>query len=69
MIIWGGIPSIILCPDSCSYGEFVDYMEAAITLIRSRKCRVVLGVSDNVMPETDIARLDKITDMVRAANA
>ncbi|MCL2060576.1 MAG: hypothetical protein FWH01_16250 [Oscillospiraceae bacterium] len=68
VIIWGGVPSIILCPDSCSYGDFVDYMSAAIALIRSRKCRVILGVSDNVMPETDITRLEKITDMVNEAN-
>ena len=68
VIIWGGIPSVILCPDSCSYDDFVDYMKKTIALICSRKCRVILGVSDNVMPETDIKRLEKITDMVNEAN-
>jgi hypothetical protein len=68
VIIWGGIPSVILCPDSCSYNDFIDYMNAIITLIRTRKCRVILGVSDNVMPETKFCRLEKVTEMVRAAN-
>jgi len=68
VIIWGGIPSVILCPDSCPYDDFVSYMEMAIGLIRTRKCRVILGVSDNVMPETEISRLEKITDMVQKAN-
>jgi len=66
VIIWGGIPSVILCPETCSYEDFYAYMKNAVSLIRSRKCRVILGVSDNVMPETDIGRLEKITEMVNS---
>ena len=68
IIIWGGIPSIILCKDSYSYEDFINYVNNVILLIKSRKCRVILGVSDNVMPETDIGRLEKITELVNKSN-
>ena len=68
VLVWGGIPSVILCPKSYSYEDFCLYIRGTIDLIRSRNCRVILGVSDNVMPETDITRLEKITEMVEKAN-
>lgn len=64
MIIWGGIPSILLVPESVSYDEFITYVEKLLELIRTKKGRVILGIADNLMPEGDITRVEKISEMV-----
>lgn len=64
IIIWGGIPSILLCPNTTSYEDFISYMENLFKLLRRKSHRVILGVADNVMPEADITRIEKISEMV-----
>ena len=64
MIIWGGVPSTILCPSCYNYDEFLSYMNNVFKLIKEKRGRLILGAADNVMPEADIGRVEKISEMV-----
>lgn len=62
VIIWGGIPSVILCePVSDDY--FENFMLDLFRTV-SPGDSFILGVADNVMPETKFERLARIGDMV-----
>ncbi len=61
--IWGGIPSIILGPPF-SERELEAYMEDLFRTI-SPGDAFILGVGDNVMPEAQIKRVARATQMVR----
>lgn len=62
VIIWGGIPSIILC-DPITDEEFNNYMINMFRVIAPGDA-FILGVADNVMPETRFKRLEQISEMV-----
>jgi len=62
VVIWGGIPSTLLIPEECPEEEFEAHMKMILGNIS--KGRVILAVSDNVMPEADINRIRKIVDMI-----
>jgi uroporphyrinogen-III decarboxylase len=64
VIIWGGIPSILLC-DSYSDEEFEKYMQNLFRVIAPGD-GFILGVADNVMPETRFDRILRISEMVAA---
>jgi uroporphyrinogen-III decarboxylase len=61
--IWGGIPSIILGPPF-SEKEFEDYMEGLFRTIAPGDA-FILGVGDNVMPEAQIERVARVSQMVQ----
>lgn len=63
VVIWGGIPSTILSPDEYSEEEFDGHMK--MVLENMKKGRVILAVSDNVMPDADINRLRRIVKLIR----
>jgi len=65
VIIWGGVPSTILC-DPYTDEEFEEYMEKLFTLYQPGD-PLMLGVSDNIMPETHIERVRRVGEMVRRA--
>jgi len=60
IVIWGAIPSIILCPECFSDEEFERYLDNLFKL-RGRG-RIIPAISDNVMPESDISRISRIVD-------
>ena len=62
VVIWGGVPSIIL---ETAYPEedFEAYMEQLFTTIAPGKA-FILGISDNAMPDTLISRVERISEMV-----
>jgi hypothetical protein len=62
VIIWGGIPSIILC-DPVSDEEFDSYMSNLFRVIAPGDA-FILGVADNVMPEIRFERLQRVSEMV-----
>lgn len=62
VIIWGGIPSIMLC-DPFSDQEFDEYMHHLFRVIAPGDA-FILGVSDNVMPEAKLERLERVSEMV-----
>ncbi|MBI2941872.1 MAG: hypothetical protein HYY04_15690 [Chloroflexi bacterium] len=62
VIIWGGIPSVILeetTPDE----EFEGYVREVFRTIAPGDA-FILGISDNAMPRTKIERVERITKLV-----
>jgi uroporphyrinogen-III decarboxylase len=62
IIIWGGIPSAMLC-DPVSEEEFEAYMHSLFRIIAPGSA-FILGVADNVMAETRFERIERISQMV-----
>ena len=62
VIIRGGIPSVILC-DPVSDEKFEAFMEDLFKTIAPRYS-FILGVADNVMPETKFERIMRVSEMV-----
>jgi hypothetical protein len=62
VIIWGGVPSVIL-EDVYSDEQFEAYMEELFRVIAPGEA-FILGVADNVMPGAKLERLRRITEMV-----
>ena len=63
MIIWGGVPSILVEPDSTSEQEFEEYMADLFRTIAPGNA-FVLGVADNVTANADLSRIVRIGEMV-----
>jgi uroporphyrinogen-III decarboxylase len=63
VIIWGGVPSVLLDPESTPQAEFEGYMDRLFRTIAPGDA-FILGVADNVMPEADIRRIARITELV-----
>ena len=61
VIIWGGIPSVILC-DPVSDEEFEEFMLGLFEDVAPGDS-FILGVADNVMPETKFDRIVRISEM------
>lgn len=62
MILWGGVPSVIL-EESMPDTEFEDYMRDLFRTIAPGDA-FILGIADNVMPTSLISRIRRITEMV-----
>lgn len=66
IVIWGGIPSVILHSDLYSDEDFRAYLKDLFDLCTNRaSLRLVLGVADNVMPEADIGRLEEVARLAK----
>ncbi len=63
VIIWGGIPSTLLC-DPVTDQEFEDYMRDLFCAIAPGDA-FILGVADNIMPESKLERLRRVGAIVR----
>ena len=61
--IWGGIPSILLCPDSASEEDFRRFIDTLVERY-GRASHFILGVSDMVTADAEWDRLLYITDRV-----
>jgi len=64
VIIWGGVPSVILEPMTPE-DEFEEYMRGVFRTIAPGDA-FILGVADNVMPLSLIDRVEQISEMVEA---
>ena len=62
VIIWGGIPSIVL-EDTFPQDAFEAYVKDVLRTIAPGDA-MILGVSDNMMPRSIIERVELISDMV-----
>jgi hypothetical protein len=62
IVIWGGIPSTLLCRETAGEDELEEYMNYFLSLYNQG--RIIAGVSDNVMPETDIERLERVSEIL-----
>jgi hypothetical protein len=63
VIIWGGIPSVLLC-EPTSDAEFEAYMQQLFRTIAPGDA-FILGVADNVMAETQFSRVERVSEMVQ----
>jgi hypothetical protein len=62
VIIWGGIPSVMLC-EPVTDEEFEEYMLSLFRTIAPGDA-FILGVADNVMPEAKLERVQRVSEMV-----
>jgi hypothetical protein len=62
MIIWGGVPSVIL-EESYTDEQFETYMDELFRAIAPGGA-FILGVADNVMPTSMLSRVRRITELV-----
>ncbi|MBM3956887.1 MAG: hypothetical protein FJ313_02400 [Gemmatimonadetes bacterium] len=62
VIIWGGVPSVILEPDYPEQ-DFEAYMDELFQTIAPGDA-FILGVADNVMPTSMLSRIRRITELV-----
>jgi hypothetical protein len=65
VIIWGGLPSLLLSP-SIPEAEFREYMVKLLKTIAPGDA-FILGVADNVMPDSLIERVAWVSEMVEEA--
>jgi hypothetical protein len=63
--IWGGIPSVLLCPDSAGETQFRSWVDDLIGRY-GHQSRFVLGVSDMVTADVAWERLAYITEKIAA---
>jgi hypothetical protein len=66
LILYGVIASTMLVPASYTEKEFKNYMSDLFDTISKKDCRIILGVADNVMPETDMKRLEWISENIKS---
>jgi archaellum biogenesis ATPase FlaH len=64
VIIFGGVPSIILEEQVMGDAEFEAYMRDLFRVVAPGDA-LILGVSDNVMPRAQIERIERITQLVQ----
>jgi len=67
MIIFGGVPSVIL-EDPFTDEQFEEFMDDLFRTIAPGKA-FILGVADNVMPGAKIERIRRVTEMIEKRGA
>jgi len=61
--VFGGIPSIALLDNSMEHAGFESYLGGVFGALGSGE-RLILGVADNVPPDANLERLERITEWV-----
>ena len=61
--IWGGIPCVVLLDDSMDEAIFESYMDRLFAELGSGR-RLILGVSDNVPPDVNMDRLERVKEWI-----
>lgn len=63
--LWGGIPAVALLDKSMNDNEFEVYLDGIFSDLETGE-RLILGVSDNVPPEANLSRFEKIEQQIEA---
>lgn len=63
--IWGGLPSIAFLTSSMDAAGFEDYLDRVFAELGSAE-RLIFGVSDNVPPDADMARLERVKQRIQS---
>jgi uroporphyrinogen-III decarboxylase len=63
--VWGGIPSIALLDSIMDDNRFEAYLDEMFSELGTGE-RLILGVSDNVPPEANLSRFEKIEQKIKA---
>jgi len=64
VVLQGGIPSVLLCDETCTADEFKRYIYETICPLKSRR-GFVLGMADNVPPNADFSRVEMIAGLIK----
>jgi hypothetical protein len=65
--VWGGVPSVVLMPGSMDEEAFSRWIDGLTAELQSRPRAIVLGVADNVPPDADMGRLQRIGRVAAAS--
>lgn len=63
--VWGGIPSVALLADAMDDSTFEAYLDELFDTLGAGD-HLILGVSDNVPPDAQLARLERIKERIEA---
>ena len=63
VVLQGGIPSVIVCEEGGTRTDFERYIEQTILPLKGRP-GFVLGMSDNVPPNADFARVEAVAELI-----
>ncbi len=63
VVLQGGIPSVMVCPQGATRQQFVKYIEEVIVPLKGRK-GFILGMSDNVPPDADFKRVEMVSKLI-----
>jgi hypothetical protein len=63
--VWGGIPSVALLDESMDDAAFEAYLDDLFGALGAGD-RLIFGVSDNVPPDANLSRLDRIRERIEA---
>lgn len=59
----GRIPSVLVCEEGCSADDFDRYIEEKVLPLAGRP-GFILGMSDNVPPNADFARVERVAHLI-----
>ncbi len=63
VVLQGGIPSVLVCEEGCTATEFDRYIVDVILPLRNRR-GFILGMSDNVPPNADFRRVERVAQLI-----
>jgi uroporphyrinogen-III decarboxylase len=64
VVLQGGIPSVLVCEEGGTKEDFERYIEEVIVPLKGRR-GFILGMSDNVPPNADFARIEAVAELMR----
>jgi hypothetical protein len=65
--VWGGIPSVLLCPESASFDQLRAFVDSLVDGY-GRRSGLILGVSDMVTADADWGRVKYISKKLSGTN-
>jgi hypothetical protein len=63
VVLQGGVPAVMVCPDVVSQRDFETYFETVVLPQKGRP-GFILGMSDNVPPNADFSRVEQVARLV-----
>jgi hypothetical protein len=63
VVLQGGIPSVLVCEEGCSADEFDRYIAETVLPLKGRR-GFILGMSDNVPPNADFERVERVAALI-----
>ncbi|MDD3925320.1 MAG: uroporphyrinogen decarboxylase family protein [bacterium] len=64
VVLQGGVPAVLVCEEGGSRDDFKRYIEEVILPLKGRQ-GFILGMSDNVPPNADFARVEMVAELIR----
>ena len=64
VVLQGGIPSVLVCKEGGTRDDFEHYVRDVVLPLKGRR-GFILGMSDNVPPNADFARIETVAEIIR----